>query len=61
MIVCVNVGVTVGDKVNVWVTTGDVKVGDKIASIRSGGNEVAVIGWPIFNFLLFKNSIKPKQ
>jgi intein/homing endonuclease len=55
------VGVTVGDKVNVWVTTGDVKVGDKIASIGSGGNEVIVGCWLIFRSLLFKNIIKPKQ
>lgn len=61
MIVCVNVGVTVGDKVNVCVTTGDVKVGDKIASIGSDGNEVIVICWLIFKSLLFKNNIKPKQ
>ena len=61
MIVCVNVGVAVGDKVNVWVTTGDVKVGDKIASIGSGGNEVVVICWSIFKSFLFKNNIKPKQ
>ena len=35
MIVAVNVGVTVGDKVTVWVTTGKVKVGDKIFSINN--------------------------
>ena len=60
MIVCVNVGVAVGDTVNVWVTTGDVKVGDKIAAIGSGGN-VSVTCWLIFIFSLFTNNIKPKQ
>ncbi len=35
-------GVTVGDKVNVCVRTGDVKVGDIIGPIGSDGNKVAV-------------------
>ena len=48
MIVVVNVGVTVGDKVNVWVTTGKVKVGVKIFSIGSDGDKVSVICWSVF-------------
>ena len=61
MIVVVNVGVTVGDRVNVWVTTGKVNVGDKIFSIGSDGDKVAVICWSVFEFLLFQYMNKPKQ
>ena len=61
MIVAVNVGVTVGDKVTVWVTTGKVKVGDKIFSIWSDGEKVAVICWSVFEFLLFQYKNKPEQ
>ncbi len=61
MIVVVNVGVTVGEEVNVWVTTGKVKVGDKLFSIGSDVDKVAVICWPAFKFLLFQYKIMPKQ
>jgi len=61
VIVVVNVGVTVGDKVNVWVTNGDVKVGDKVFSIGSGVDKVAVICWLVFELLLFQYKIMPKQ
>jgi len=61
VIVVVNVGVTVGDRVNVWVTNGDVKVGDKVFSIGSVVDKVAVPCWPVFKFLLFQYKIMPKQ
>ena len=61
MIVVVNVGVTVGDMVDVCVTTGNVKVGDKIFSIGSDGDKVSVICRSVFKLLLFQYMNKPKQ
>ena len=61
MIVVVNVGVTVGDRVNVWVTNADVKVGDKVFSFGSDVDKVAVLCWPVFEILLFQYKIMPRQ